>query len=145
MPRQESLSNIFGMVSCEMYSFSRTSTGAVVWFRPRTTKRVCGRSEVRMESSNKKAYPDKRHDHRCEAEDHHICRLSPPPSYGQSVVYHDCVDNPCNERPGFLGVPAPIGPPGIFGPDRSGYDAYGEQGETEGHALVINTVEGFQG
>ena len=42
------------------------------------------------------------------------------------------VDDPGDERPGLLGVPAPVAAPRVLGPDRAGDDREGPQREREG-------------
>src|SRR5918994_3115953 len=49
---------------------------------------------------------------------------------------------PADERPGLLGVPAPVAAPGRLGPDGPGDDGEGPDGEAEGGRPVGQLVEG---
>jgi len=49
----------------------------------------------------------------------------PVPAADVAGVYHNGVNEPCDQGPCFLRIPAPIGSPGVMRPDRAGDDADG--------------------
>src|SRR5271157_4138109 len=97
-----------------------------------------------MESSHEETDADEGDEDGDKARDHQIGSPSSPPPYGEPVVYENGVDDPRDEGPRFLGVPVPIGAPGKLGPKGPGNDAEGEKGKPEGHAFVIDAVEGIE-
>ena len=57
----------------------------------------------------------------------------------------DRIYDPGYKRPCFLGIPFPVRAPGKARPDRTRYDARGQEREAERHAPVIDPVEGGKG
>ncbi len=55
------------------------------------------------------------------------------------------VDDPGDERPGLLRVPAPVPAPGLVRPDRPGDDAERPEREAEQHGPVGEPVERRRG
>ena len=69
-------------------------------------------------------------------------RLASSPAGGRAGVQVAGVDDPGDEGPGLLGVPAPVAAPGVLGPDRAGDDGEGPQREDERVDPVGQAVEG---
>jgi hypothetical protein len=77
----------------------------------------------------------------CETDDRQ--KSHPPSSPAPCIpgMEEDSVDNPRNERPGFFGVPTPIGAPCIAGPYRPREYACTEHGKTDYHASVVDFLK----
>ncbi len=66
------------------------------------------------------------------------------PSPGKAGMEGQGIDKPGNDRPGLLGIPAPVGTPGLIGPDRTGDDPGRKPHKAENNGLVgqvINHLE----
>ena len=63
------------------------------------------------------------------------------PARGRAGVQVAGVDHPGDERPGLLGVPAPVATPGRLGPDGAGDDREGPDRERERDQAVGGAVE----
>ena len=67
--------------------------------------------------------------------------LAALPAGGGAGVQVAGVDDPGDERPGLLRVPAPVAAPRVLGPDRAGDDGEGPQRERERDDAVREHVE----
>ena len=63
----------------------------------------------------------------------------------QAHVQPAGVVEPDDERPGFLGVPAPVAAPGIGGPESAQHGGNGEEGKAHGDGLVHHVIEHLEG
>jgi len=70
---------------------------------------------------------------------------SPLPPNSHPSVENGGVDEPGDEGPCLLGIPAPVGAPGILGPDSAGDDAQSEEGKAQGEESVVEVVQLAEG
>lgn len=94
-----------------------------------------------MKAGEEKVHPKIGEDNRTKSHDGEKGGLSPSPLMGISRMQEGGIDKPRNQRPGFLRVPAPIAPPGITGPCRTGDDTKGQKGESNSNGLVIDLIQ----
>ena len=64
---------------------------------------------------------------------------------GEAGVQNHRINDERNQRPDFLGVPAPEAAPGIVGPNGARHCAYGQEDETDLHAAVGEAAQGLDG
>src|SRR5207244_2946753 len=69
--------------------------------------------------------------------------LAAPPASGGAGVQVAGVHDPGDERPGLLGIPAPVPAPGLVRPDRPGDDRERPDREREDHGPVGEPVQGI--
>ncbi len=89
------------------------------------------------------AYNKEADQNKHESEDREEGHLSAPPPDRTQVQKHQ-IDDPGDERPGLLRVPAPVRSPCAVRPDRAGDHAEGEQGPAEGQRLVAEGVHDIE-
>src|SRR3990172_4909863 len=151
--RSRSPRSAWPIVSAEKARRSRISTGAVLWLSPMMMMWPIGnplpplsprQAGVGMEARQKEVDAQEREEDSAESDDREDRRLAPPPPHRQPPVEKRCVEEPRDERPRFLRVPAPVGPPGVLGPDGPRDDPQGEKGEPDRQAPVIDVVENVE-
>src|SRR5512134_3970454 len=103
-----------------------------------------GEAGVGVEAREEEVDTEEREQDRAEPDDRHDGRLPAAPTDGQARVQQRRIEEPRDEGPRLLRVPAPIRPPGIFRPDRAGDDPQGQQREARGQAPVVDLVEDVQ-
>ena len=69
----------------------------------------------------------------------------PGPASDKTGMQGNGIHKPGNQRPGFLGIPAPVSAPGGIRPHRTGNDTGTQPEETENDGLVDNIVNILEG
>ncbi len=77
--------------------------------------------------------------------DCHDCCSAAPPSNRQALVKEGGIKKPGNQGPCLFWIPAPVRPPGLFGPDGTRNDAQGEERKTYLKASFVHDVKGIKG
>ena len=72
-------------------------------------------------------------------------RASPLPAAAESGVQIGRINQPTDQRPSFLGIPAPITSPRFIGPNRTTDNANGEHQKANRDCAVTQAVELFIG
>lgn len=67
--------------------------------------------EVRMKASYDKVNSKKSKQNGKKPNNHHIGRFTTPPSYSETIMNENGIDDPCYKRPRFLWVPTPVRAP----------------------------------
>src|SRR5512143_1194047 len=138
------------IVSAGKASFSRISTGALRWFSPTMTMWAMdvsrspsstGEARIGVQPREQEVDAQEREQDGAEPHDGEDRRLPPPPTHGESAVEEGRVEEPRDEGPRLLGVPAPVRSPGVLGPDGAGDDPEREERESHGEALVVDVVQ----
>ena len=79
--------------------------------------------------------------HASKSDDREIGRAFGSPSYGQSSEQDDEIEEPGDERPGLLGIPAHIGSACKLGRDSSCHDSQREQRKPQHDGLLVEMIE----
>src|SRR6516162_3822708 len=82
---------------------------------------------VTVQSAQQKINSDVSEDHRRKTDHRDPRRAFAAPAAHEAAVQENRVDEPRDERPGFLRVPRPVGAPRGIRPDRAGENADGEK------------------
>ena len=67
------------------------------------------------------------------------------PTATETGVQIGGIDQPADQGPGFLGIPAPVAAPGFIGPNRTTHDAHREHQEPNRDRAITEAVELFIG
>src|SRR3989339_397215 len=110
--------------SPEKASFSRTATGAVLWFTPMMTILS---ANIGMHSPQQISHTPEGKKNCAKPDNSHDCRPPAPPAHGEPLMQNSRVNEPGDQGPGFLGIPLPVRPPGLFSPDGTSDDPHGHQ------------------
>lgn len=79
-----------------------------------------------------------------EADDRHDRHALSPPAPDEAGMKHDGVNDPGNQGPRFLWIPAPVGAPGEMGPDGSCQDAHGQKNKPQDDALIDQSIQSIR-
>src|SRR5688500_8355364 len=128
-------------------SFSRISTGAVLWLKPTTTicMRLCLTSEVlRHGAETFDGHPDQGQYDAREADDRQIRRALRTPSDGQPADQHHEIKEPGHQRPRLFGVPVDVRPPRELGGNGARDDSQREERKPQHDGVLIQIIEVIQ-
>ena len=96
---------------------------------------------LRQRTMSFKDYADQREDHASKSDDREIGRTFGSPPYSQPSEQYDEIEEPSDERPGLLGIPANIGSARKLGRDGSRHDSQREQRKPQHDRLLIEVIE----
>src|SRR3990172_5633354 len=74
-------------------------------------------------------------------DDREIGRLPAAPAPHQPSMKIPCIDKPHNQGPCLFGVPAPVPPPGIIGPNGPQDNPESDKGESYRDKLIIEVIQ----
>src|SRR5437870_11725471 len=99
-------------------SFSRISTGAVLWLKPTTTMCISRHRSVTLEDHANESQNNPGKSDNCQ-----VRRSFGPPAHRQASQQHGKVENPRHQGPCLLGVPVQIRAPRKLSGQRTSNDA----------------------
>src|SRR5215469_15795082 len=96
---------------------------------------------VGVQTADPDVDPDDVEQQAAEADQLDVARPAAPPAGRGPGVQEHRVDNPGDERPRLLGIPAPVAAPGVVSPDGPGHHPEGPNREREQDAPVGQPVQ----
>src|SRR6478609_9801346 len=121
-------------------SFSRISTGAVLWLSPTTT--IC---ILRHRPEALNSHPNQSKNHTGKSNDRQIGGAFGPPSNGQATDQNDKIEEPGDQRPRLFEIPIHVAALGKFGRDGAGDDSQREKRKAQDDRLLVQVIEKIQG
>ena len=96
---------------------------------------------ITVQSAQQKVDTKVREENTAKPQHRQPCHPVASPALDGSGMQQGRVNEPGDERPGLLGVPAPVGAPCRIGPHGAGDDAQGKPEEAEEDHLVVEGIK----